>query len=131
MVDFGYRSLVVWQKAMKFSEIVYAAVREFPDVERYALSDQIRRAVVSIASNVAEGCGRMSKKDYAYFLAIARGSLYETMTQLEMAKNFGYIASLDEFEPLAREIGRMLGALLKKYGNIPSGAPLHTPPNIN
>jgi len=105
---------------MAFSTAVYALVRHFPDEERFALSDQIRRAVVSVASNVAEGCGRATNKDYAHFLAMARGSLYETMTQLEMAQSFGYLDSLEAVEPLAVEIGRMLGSLLKKYGAVHS-----------
>jgi len=118
--SFGYRNLIVWQKAMEFSKVVYTFVRRFPSEEKYALSDQVRRAVVSIASNIAEGCGRASNKDYAHFLAIARGSLYETMTQLEMAQSLGYIEDMTKVEPLAAEIGRMLGSLLKKYGAIHS-----------
>ena len=84
--DFQYRKLIVWQKAMQFSKQVYRLVEQFPATEKYALSDQVRRAAVSVSSNIAEGCGRASKRDYAHFLSIARGSLYETMTQLEMAK---------------------------------------------
>jgi len=103
---------------MQFSRLVYALVRCFPVEERYALSDQVRRAVISIASNIAEGCGRTSGKDYAHFLAIARGSLYETMTQLEMAQGFGYLESISEVETQAAEIGRMLTALMKKYGSL-------------
>ena len=118
--DFSYRNLIVWQKSMQLSRLVYAIVRKFPTDERYALSDQLRRAVVSIASNIAEGCGRASSKDYAHFLSIARGSLYETMTQLEMALAFGYIDSIDEAEQLSSEIGRILTSLLKKYGAVRS-----------
>lgn len=118
--DFLYRNLIVWQKAMQLVRIVYSLVKAFPADEKFALSDQIRRAVVSIASNIAEGCGRASNKDYAHFLAIARGSLYEVMTQLEMAQAFGYVKSLSEVEPLAKEIVRILGALLKKYGAVRS-----------
>jgi len=81
--NFLYRNLIVWQKAMQFSKIVYSFVRMFPAEEKFALSDQIRRSVISVASNIAEGCGRASNKDYAHFLAIARGSLYETMCQLK------------------------------------------------
>jgi len=113
--NFIYRNLIVWQKAMAFSKTVYGIVRLFPQEERYALSDQVRRAVVSIASNIAEGCGRASNRDYAHFLSIARGSLYETMSQLEMAQSFGYIDSLSEVEGLAAEISRMLTTLIKKY----------------
>ena len=113
--DFKYRNLIVWQKSMQLMEDVYAAVRGFPSDERYALGDQVRRAVVSIASNIAEGCGRAGNRDYGHFLSIARGSLYETMTQLEMAQRLGYIDSLEPYEPTAKEIARMLTALMKKY----------------
>ena len=113
--DFCYRKLIVWQKAMELSRLVYALVRKFPVEEKYALSDQVRRAVVSIASNIAEGCGRTSNRDYAHFLSIARGSLYETMTQLEMAKGFGFVDDLVPVENLSSEISCMLTALIKKY----------------
>ena len=112
----------MWQKAMQFSRLVYDLVRGFPVEEKFALTDQVRRAVVSVASNIAEGCGRASNKDYAHFLAMARGSLFEAMTQLEMAKSFGYVASIEEAETYAAEIGRMLTSLMKKYGAINYGA---------
>lgn len=115
--DFSYRNLIVWQKAMSFSKLVYSCVRTFPVEERYALSDQIRRAAVSVASNIAEGAGRLTNKDYAHFLGMARGSLYETMTQIEMARSFGYLdeQKFTEMESLAAEISRMLTTLIKKY----------------
>ena len=113
--DFSYRSLIAWQKAMQFAKIVYAVVDTFPPAEKYALSDQIRRAVVSIPSNIAEGCGRTTNRDYAHFLSIARGSLYETMTQLELAESIGYIDTIEEIESVAVEISRMLTTLIKKY----------------
>ena len=83
MDDFIYKRLIVWQKAMILWKLVYVEVKKFPTEERYALSDQVRRAAISVASNIAEGAGRASNKDYAHFIAIARGSLFETMTQLE------------------------------------------------
>ena len=95
--------------------LVYAEVKKFPAVERYALGDQIRRAVVSIPSNIAEGNGRASNKEYANFLSIARGSLYETMTQLEIAQDLGYAVLTQEIERLAKDIARMLGAMIKKF----------------
>ena len=113
--DFQYRNLIVWQKSMQFSRQVYRLIERFPAAEKYALSDQVRRAVVSVHSNIAEGCGRASNRDYAHFLSIARGSLYETMTQLEMAKELGYLETIDEVETLAAEISRMLTTLMKKY----------------
>lgn len=114
-LDFQYRKLIVWQKSMQLSKQVYRLIERFPDTEKYALSDQVRRAVVSVPSNIAEGCGRNSNRDYAHFLSIARGSLYEVMTQLEMAKEFGYLESIDEVGSLAMEISRMLTTLMKKY----------------
>ena len=113
--DFSFRNLIVWQKAMQFAKLVYSLVGEFPAVEKYALSDQVRRAVVSIASNIAEGCGRASIRDFAHFLSVARGSLYETMTQLELATSISYIKSIEEVEAQAAEISRMLTTLMKKY----------------
>ena len=114
-----FTDLVVWQKAIELVKQVYALSKKFPADERYALTDQLRRAVVSIPSNIAEGSGRSSNADYAHFLAIARGSLYETMTQLRSAVDLGYISAISrELESLISEVGRMLGAMLKKYGSI-------------
>ena len=118
MNDFGYRELIVWQKAKLFARVVYGLVKQLPHEERFALGDQIRRAVVSIASNIAEGNGRASNKDYAHFLSIARGSLFETMAQLEIAADIGYITLPQDVEDLATEIGRMLSTMIKKFGII-------------
>ena len=112
---FQYKKLIVWQKAMQFVQMIYALVKKFPPEEKFALTDQIRRAAVSVPSNIAEGCGRTSNRDYAHFLAIARGSLYETMTQLELAQSFGYIDAIGEVETLADEISRMITSLMRKY----------------
>lgn len=111
----AYRNLKVWQKAMKLVELVYAQIRLFPDSERYALSDQLRRAVVSIPSNIAEGNGRASNKDYAHFLSIAKGSLYETMTQLEIAVMLGYVQPNQEIEALSVEVRRMLSSMIQRF----------------
>ena len=120
--DFSFKNLIVWQKAVQFTELVYTQVKLFPDSERYALSDQLRRAVVSIPSNIAEGAGRAGNRDYAHFLSIARGSLYETLTQIEIAVRLNYIVcdsdAYASIISLAREIARMLGSMLRKYGTI-------------
>lgn len=79
MEKFGYRSLIVWQKAMLLVRLVYAEVKKLPNDERYALGDQIRRSVVSIPSNIAEGNGRTSNKDYAHFLATEIGRILGSM----------------------------------------------------
>ena len=114
-----FRNLIVWQKGMELVKAVYALSKKFPSDERYALSDQLRRAVVSIPSNIAEGNGRASNADYGHFLAIARGSLYETSTQLQVAVDLGYIPALDPvLESLISEVGRMLTSMLKKYGSL-------------
>ena len=114
-----FKDLIVWQKSMELVRAVYALSKAFPADERYALTDQLRRAVVSIPSNIAEGSGRASNADYGHFLSIARGSLYETMTQLQVAVDLGYIPALSQdLELLMSEVGRMLGSMLKKYGNI-------------
>lgn len=117
-MEFLFKNFIVWQKAMELTRLVYVRVRELPAEERYALADQLRRAVASIPSNIAEGNGRAGNKDYAHFLAIARGSLYETITQLELAKGLGYIESYDEILPVAEEVSRMLTSMLRKYGSL-------------
>ena len=109
-----YRELIVWQKAMELVEIVYRLMKVFPADERFRLCDQLNRAVVSIPSNIAEGNGRESKAEYARFLGIARGSLYETETQLEIAKRLGYVDDLSEVSGLISEIARMLISIIAK-----------------
>jgi len=109
-----YRDLIVWQKAMELVEVVYQFMREFPTDERFRLCDQLSRAVISIPSNIAEGNGRESKSEYARFLGIARGSLYETETQLEIARRLGYIDDLSQTTELTSSIRRMLSSLIRK-----------------
>ena len=114
-----FKDLIVWQKSMELVRAVYALSKAFPVDERYALTDQLRRAVVSIPSNIAEGSGRVSNADYGHFLSIARGSLYETMTQLQVAVDLGYIPALSQdLELLISEVGRMLTSMLKRYGTL-------------
>lgn len=112
-----YKKLIVWQKAMELVRLVYRLSKVFPADERYALTDQLRRAAVSIPSNIAEGCGRTSRKDYAHFLSIARGSLYETMTQLQIAQDLGYIEISEDLKVLSDDVGKILTTLMKKYGS--------------
>ncbi|MEO6167669.1 MAG: four helix bundle protein [Chitinophagales bacterium] len=84
-----YQELIVWQKAMDYVISVYEATRKFPAEEKFGLVSQINRAVVSIPSNIAEGAGRDSKKEFAHFLSIAKGSSYEVETQLMLSKKNG------------------------------------------
>ena len=99
---------------MELVEMVYRLVRVFPADERFRLCDQLSRAVVSIPSNIAEGNGRESKAEYARFLGIARGSLYEVETQLEIAKRLGYVDDLSDVSGLISEIARMLVSIIAK-----------------
>ena len=109
-----YRDLVVWQQSMTLCQEVYALIRQFPQEERYALCDQLRRAVVSIPSNIAEGNGRDSRAEYARILAIARGSVFEVQTQLELAERFKYIIVPEETKTLITRISKMLFSMVRK-----------------
>ncbi len=109
----GHRDLEVWQKSMQFVTVLYQETAAFPKQELYGLTSQLRRAAVSVPSNIAEGCGRNSKKEFHQFLCHARGSLLEAETQLEIARNLGYLSDNKTRELLSKtnEIGRMLNGL--------------------
>jgi four helix bundle protein len=109
----GHRDLVVWQKAMKLVTDVYKITTDFPKHEVYGLTGQLRRSAISIPSNLAEGHGRNSRKDFHRFIGQARGSLTELETQLEIARNLGYLSVPDSTQLLsqASEIARMLNGL--------------------
>jgi four helix bundle protein len=106
------RSSVAWQKAMELSKAVYQATRRFPPDERFGLTNQLRRAAVSVPSNIAEGRGRLSQGEFLQFLGIARGSALEVETQLElaMALRFGDRVELESTQELAVEVGTILNA---------------------
>lgn len=110
---FSYRQLDVYQKAKEFVIYVYALLKQLPKEEQYALCDQLRRAAISIPSNIAEGMGRMSVKEQIHFIEIAFGSLNETMCQLELAYELNYISQEDLLasEDFTKEITRMLSRL--------------------
>ena len=91
----NYRDLVVWQNSIKIAKAVYRLTEKFPKNETYALADQIRRAAVSVPSNIAEGQARKSPGDFRRFLYIALGSLAEVDTQLVLAQEFGYLTIED------------------------------------
>jgi four helix bundle protein len=111
-----YKELVVWQKSYKLSLLLYKASRQFPKDEVYALTSQMRRAAVSIPSNIAEGYCRQRKKEYLQFLQIAFGSGAELETQLLMAKDLGYISAKDfpSLNDLLLEVMKMLNSLIYK-----------------
>ena len=112
-----YKDLIVWQKSMRVAKGIYALVKKLPKEETYALSDQMRRAAVSIPSNIAEGYGRISHKEYAHFLSIAKGSASELTTQLELCVMIGYLTNEDIHESLTLldEIERMLYTMIQKF----------------
>lgn len=106
----SYRELEVWQLSMDLVEDLYKVLKAFPREELYGLSDQIRRAAVSIPSNIAEGFGRDSNADFAYFISIAKGSLFEVSTQLELAARLGYLSPDVKFGSRMVTIGKKLTA---------------------
>ena len=113
MKSSDYRQLKVWQKAMDLTVEIYSLVNKFPREENYALSDQLRRSAVSIPSNIAEGQGRNSDKEFVNFLSIARGSLWELETQIEICERLSYIDSSQKENVFTQteEVGKMLNAL--------------------
>ena len=110
----SYRELVAWQKAMALVAEIYKATRDFPRDEVYGLTSQLRRAAVSIPSNIAEGQARFSSREFHHFLAVARGSLVEVETQILIAGNLGYLPPNRSVELLdkAAELGRILNGLI-------------------
>jgi four helix bundle protein len=115
----SFRDLKVWNRAIDLSTLVYALTAEFPKAEIYGLSSQMRRAAVSIASNIAEGSARGTKKDFKQFDTIARGSNCELQTQLVIAGRLGFIGpeKINVAETLSHEVGQMLSGLSKYLGS--------------
>jgi four helix bundle protein len=111
----SYRDLIAWREAMDLVTDVYRVTREFPAEERYCLTNQLRRAAISVPSNIAEGQARFSKKEFHHFLSHSRGSLVEIETQLQIAQNLNYLTN-EQTRPLldqAAELGRILNGLIK------------------
>lgn len=110
---FNFEKLEVWRKAIEFADEVYVITVAFPADERFGLTSQMRRAAVSVSSNIAEGSSRASRKDFARFVEIATGSLFEIVSQCFIARRRGYL-SQTEFDHLyaaAEEQGKMLSGL--------------------
>jgi len=114
---FKFEKLSVWQKSVAFADLVYVATRSFPVDERFGLTNQLRRAATSIASNIAEGSAR-SDPDFSRFLGYAAGSLYEVVTQSYVAKNQGFLpdGQFAQIYAAAEEISRMLSGLRGSLG---------------
>jgi len=112
---FNFEKLDVWQKAIDFADLVYSYTRHFPADERFGLTNQMRRAAVSISSNIAEGTSRMSQTDFARFIEIATGSVFEVVPQGFIGRRQEFLSE-ESFRALysaADEIGRMLSGLRK------------------
>ena len=119
----SYKDFIVWQKAIDLSVEVYRLVKLLPKTEIYALSDQMRRAVISIPSNIAEGQGRNSAKEFLHFLSIARGSQKELETQLYICTRLEYFTEEEASTAfnLCEEVGKMLNSLMKNIRSRSSG----------
>jgi four helix bundle protein len=111
----SFRDMVVWQRGMQLAVSVYRSTQAFPREELYGLTSQMRRAAVSIPSNIAEGHGRLNKAEFRQFLGIARASNFELQTQIEIAKSLemGNPKLLDGANDLSHEVGKMLYAILE------------------
>jgi four helix bundle protein len=112
-----YEKLIVWQKSMDLVVITYHFTKNFPREEQFGLTSQIRRASVSIPSNISEGCRRSTKKDFCHFLIIAMGSASELDTQLKLSRRLGFIKDADynEADGVLHEILRMLNKLIERF----------------
>ncbi len=109
-----HRNSIAWQKGMELAKLIYQATQKFPGEERFGITDQLRRAAVSIPSNIAEGKGRLTTGELIQFLAIARGSTLEVLTQLELALmlGFGEAERIGQAQALAGEELKMLNATI-------------------
>jgi four helix bundle protein len=118
----SYKDLIAWQKAMDLVTATYRATAAFPKEEQFGLTSQLRRAAVSIPSNIAEGQGRLSENEFRHFLGQARGSLMEVETQLQISQNLGYTqpAQLNDLLNACGEVGRILNGLLASICKAPN-----------
>jgi len=111
----SYRDLLVWQKALELAVRIYRVSERFPKSEIYGLTSQLRRAAVSVPSNIAEGYGRGSRKEYLQFLSVAQGSLKELETQIILAQRLSYTSEIEAEGTLSESgtVGKMLGGLMR------------------
>lgn len=109
-----YNDLIVWQKSMDLVLKAYQVIKSLPNDERFALADQMRRSVISVPSNIAEGAERNGSKEFIHFLGVAKGSLAEFMTQLELCIKLNYFNDVKEIFDLGNEVGKMISSLIAK-----------------
>jgi four helix bundle protein len=113
-MPYSYRELIAWQQGVEFVVAIYRATAAFPKEEIYGLTSQLRRAAVSIPSNIAEGQGRLTEGEFRHFLGQARGSLWELNTQLEIARRLNFLAPHQHtsVQNQADELGKILNGLI-------------------
>jgi four helix bundle protein len=120
VIDHGrtrhFRDLLVWQRAMELARCLYRETEALPKAESFGLQIQMRRAAVSIPSNIAEGHGRLNDGYLRQFLSVARGSLFELQTQIELARGFHYLSesAFSQLMDLSEEVARLINGLLAK-----------------
>ncbi len=107
---YSYKNLEAYKESKTLVKLIYALLKKFPKEEQYALCDQLRRAVISVPSNIAEGSGRTSAKDQAHFMEMAFGSLMEVDCQMDIAQDLGYVSSV-EFEVVSKQISQVAALL--------------------
>ena len=110
---FNFEKLETWHEAIAFADLVYQLTRKFPDDERFGLTNQMRRAAVSVSSNIAEGSSRSSRADYARFVEIATGSLFEVVSQTTIGRNQGFLTEVEyqQIYQAAEKQSKMLSGL--------------------
>ena len=121
----SFKELIVWQKAYKLVLEIYKLTKNFPRAETYGLTQQIRRAAISIPSNIAEGYGRKHKTDYHRFLSVAYGSLLELETQYLLTVDLGYTKQSNIIEGLLKEVGGMLYRIMYPKQDIEAVKTIH------
>ncbi|WP_339653123.1 four helix bundle protein [uncultured Maribacter sp.] len=110
-----YKELDIWVQARMLVKTVYVLTRSFPRDEQFSLTSQVRRCVISVPSNIAEGCGRQSNKETIHFLHIARGSLFELETQLILAGDLNYISDIDNVLEEIERVKKLLNGFIKYH----------------
>lgn len=115
MNDFFYKNLDAYKVAKELTTYIYSLLKNYPAYEQYAMCDQIRRAAVSVPSNIAEGMGRMAVKERLHFIDISNGSLYEVLCQLDISQSLGYISEeeLNKAEDIATHLSKVMSGLRK------------------
>ena len=119
----SYRDLIAWRKGIELVKFTYQETAELPDDERFGLVVQMRRSAVSIPSNIAEGWGRHTRRDYVRFLHIARGSVFELCTQAEICRELQLSGRWLDLVDKAEEVGRIINGLIRSIQQLERGLP--------